>query len=402
MKKIINSRIFRLLVALCFVFSLSVSMFAVQAFADKAVIIEGNEEDEELESGSDESTAPTVTPAPGTTTIIGNAGSLTITKHPTSETVAAGNNAVFIARADNYSKFEWRIVSSDGKNTVLAKNAEGYFSGLDVSGTNTERLVLSNIPSAMNGWYVECKFYDDDGAYICTNGAKITVSGTAADKDDETGTDTDPNANPVVPTITSQPKGANLNAGQTTILTVAANVDDGGTIKYQWYSNSVNSTAGGEAVNGATNASYQPPQKEGARYYYAAIWNSKNNKSSTVIYSSPVEVNYIMQGNTNVVASGNTTNVVTGNTPSAPTTAPPITDATVPTNTQPAVTTPSVSGISGDQQQSADRQQASTLVENENEGGSIATTLLIILGVLAVVLIAAIVFIFLKNGRKAV
>lgn len=396
MKKIINSRVFRLLVALCFVFSLSVSMFAVQAFAEKAVIVDGNDE---TDTEPETSTPPqgSVTVPGGTTTIIGNAGSLTITKHPTGETVAAGDTAVFIARADNYAKFEWRIISADGKNTVLAKNAEGYFSGLDVSGTNTERLVLANIPSSMNGWYVECKFYDDEGDYQCTKGAKLTVTGTSdtnnAGENGETASD--PNANPVVPNITGQPKGANLNAGQTTILSVAANVDDGGTIKYQWYSNSVNSTAGGEAVNGATNASYQPPQKEGARYYYAAIWNSKNNKSSTVIYSTPVEVNYIMQGNTNVIAS---------NTPAAPTTAPPITDATTPVNTQPAVTTPSVSGITGGEQQSSDRQQAEQLViNNQDEGGSnIATTLLIILGVLAVVLIAAIVFIFLKNGRKAV
>ena len=44
----------------------------------------------------------------------------------------------------------------------------------------------------------------------------------------------------------------------------------------------------------------------------------------------------------------------------------------------------------------------STQAQNQNQSGGIATTLLIVLGVLAVGLIAAIVFIFLKNGRKAV
>ena len=70
---------------------------------------------------------------------------------------------MFIARAENAASFVWRIVSPDTTNTYPAKDAPDYFKGLKVSGTDSDRLVLENIPASMNGWKAECKFIAADG-----------------------------------------------------------------------------------------------------------------------------------------------------------------------------------------------------------------------------------------------
>ena len=163
----------------------------------------------------------TVTPSPSPSP----AGEIKITKQPTGETVEEGGRAVFIARAENAASFVWRIVSPDTTNTYPAKDAPDYFKGLKVSGTDSDRLVLENIPASMNGWKAECKFIAADGkTYLCTNGAIITV------KKAEVALKR--------PTINTQPSGVTKTVGEGTTLTVSASdTNNGGTLKYQWYSN---------------------------------------------------------------------------------------------------------------------------------------------------------------------
>lgn len=106
---------------------------------------------------------------------------LAITKHPTGETVEAGESALFIARANNASQILWCVEDPDG-NTYGAAEAPDYTSsGLYVGGQNTESLSLGNIPESMDGWYVYCIFIGLDGTgSATTDKARITVTEPSA------------------------------------------------------------------------------------------------------------------------------------------------------------------------------------------------------------------------------
>ncbi|GHT65405.1 hypothetical protein AGMMS50239_25100 [Bacteroidia bacterium] len=88
------------------------------------------------------------------------------------------------------------------------------------------------------------------------------------------------------PVIGTQPVGANYTQGATaTPLTVAATASDGGTLSYQWYSNTTNSTSGGASLgadNGARTAGYTPSTATGGtKYYYCVVTNTNNSVNGT-------------------------------------------------------------------------------------------------------------------------
>ena len=211
--------------------------------------------------------AAETTPAPSAS------ANVTITKHPMGETVDKGGTAVFTARADNATAIVWRIVSSDASNTVQAADAHNYF-GVDVEGLGTERLVLSNIPLTMDGWRVEAKF-EGPGGPVYSNGALIRVNGAQLN----------------APSISAQPKGLSLEAGQTGTLTVSAATTKG-TLRFQWYSNTANSNSGGTAIEGATASSYTPKEIPGTTYYYVTVKSVDNGRESQNAVSEVVAVSY--------------------------------------------------------------------------------------------------------------
>ncbi|MGI5976116.1 MAG: PKD domain-containing protein [Candidatus Limivicinus sp.] len=240
-------------------------------------------------------------------------GVFKITKQPTGETVDAGGSALFIAKADNAKSHVWRIVSKDTTQTVTAKEAPGFFRGLNVSGADTDTLALSNIPASMDGWSVECKFTGNDGSVLFTNGAVIRVKNAQASKPAATakpgatpkpGTTAKPEASSkpatapaavAMPTINTQPVGAVLSEGETTTLSVAASSADKNvdvSLKYQWYRNDKNSNANGTAIAGAQSETYVPDTISGSKYYYVGVWASDGTHTSKVTYSSPVAVTY--------------------------------------------------------------------------------------------------------------
>lgn len=310
-RKIYAAKLPRVIIALCMVMCLSFAFLSVNAFADNIIIV----------GGSDNSDTTGGTTTGGTTTNTGsvvvvggnnNGGNVAVTKSPTSETVEKGGAATFVARADNATGFVWRLVSPDASNTINAKAAPNEFSGLWVDGTDSDTLTLGNIPESMNGWYVECKF-EGNGGPVFTNGAKITVSGatgttnnpgTTGNQASNTTAGDDKTA-PVLPTITSQPKGTSLQKGQVTSLSVTATTTDDSTLNYQWYASSTNSTTSGTPIAGAISAQYQPPEKEGSTFYYVAVWGTKGGQTGTKIFSTPVEVTYAAGSNN--AAVGNTT-----------------------------------------------------------------------------------------------
>ena len=140
--------------------------------------------------------APTVTPTAEPTAAPTATPSMPIiTKQPTGETLKAGDSAIFVARADNYSWCAWRFYDKEGNEIVFDK-IWGYFPNLKVSGGNSEVFTISNVPKDMNGWTVACLFCSDDGEWEFTDSVKITVTAAAATASPKPSATPKPSASP--------------------------------------------------------------------------------------------------------------------------------------------------------------------------------------------------------------
>lgn len=92
-----------------------------------------------------------------------------VTKNPTGETVVEGESATFIARADNVRQYCWQFALADA--SFDASELASYIGkGVKVSGWNSEKLVIENIPKELDGLYVWCQFV----------GAEASVDSAAA------------------------------------------------------------------------------------------------------------------------------------------------------------------------------------------------------------------------------
>ena len=237
-----------------------------------------------------------------------------ITKQPTGEFVQAGDDreVKFIARAENSEKIVWRLVSPDSSNTVQASEAPDFFQGLEVSGLNTDTLILKHVPNSLNGWYVEAQFWNGKN-HVESWGAKITIvdengdpvnatpkpTATAAPTPAVTaapssggGTDADLPVDDTVEqaSISGQPESIELKPGETYTLSVIATSPNGGSLSYQWFSATINNFNAAQTISGATEASYTLNQSEGTEYYWVAVWNAKDGARSSPVYSEAAEV----------------------------------------------------------------------------------------------------------------
>ena len=111
---------------------------------------------------------PTPTPAPKV---------LSITKHPTAETVQQGGTCWFVARADNADSITWEFLDATGAVNSI-ENAKSRNPGLTVDiYDNGETIGLKNIPISMNGWMARAKFEAKTAmTSIFSNPALITVT----------------------------------------------------------------------------------------------------------------------------------------------------------------------------------------------------------------------------------
>jgi hypothetical protein len=116
-------------------------------------------------------------------------------------------------------------------------------------------------------------------------GCDINGSGGGSSSNNNNPTITDAQA----PVISVQPKSATYAQNASPIaLTVSATSPDGGTLSYQWYSNTTDSNSGGTALSvGATTETYTPPTDTiGTIYYYVVVTNTNNsvngNKTESV------------------------------------------------------------------------------------------------------------------------
>ncbi|MCL2046744.1 MAG: S-layer homology domain-containing protein, partial [Oscillospiraceae bacterium] len=75
--------------------------------------------------------------------------------------------------------------------------------------------------------------------------------------------------------IVAGPTDVMVNTGGAANLSVIAGSQDGGTLTYQWYSNTTASNSGGTLIAGATSASYVPDTTfDGTFYYYVVVTNT--------------------------------------------------------------------------------------------------------------------------------
>ena len=106
------------------------------------------------------------------------------------------------------------------------------------------------------------------------------------------------------PTINTQPVSANYKQNAVaSALTVAATTS-GGTLTYQWYSNSSATTSGATELTGQTTASYTPSTTTlGTTYYYCAV--SDDNGTTNTSFASITVANTSIVGYTEAI-SGST------------------------------------------------------------------------------------------------
>jgi len=176
---------------------------------------------------------------------------------------------VEVERTDAFDEFGYRWYRSD----------EEAYTGTAVEGATTASLSVSVFDEGIWFVYVEVTrlFTDSDGTEkksqpVNSGFARVIINNPA---------------NAEFPEITVQPAGDAYSFTGSPVtpaaLTVTAAVTDGGTLTYQWYSNTERSNRGGTAITGATAASYQPPaitaKLETPRYYYVVVTNTNAAKT---------------------------------------------------------------------------------------------------------------------------
>jgi len=158
-----------------------------------------------------------------------------ITSQPTSQTVTAGQPATFSVAATGTAplSYQWR------------KN------GIAVGGATSSTYTTPTTTSSDNGAQFTALVSNAVGS-VTSNSATLTV-----------------NAGPMAPSITTQPTGQTVAAGQAAVFNVAAT----GTapLTYQWQKNGI-------AVSGATSSTYTTP----------ATTSSDNGAQFTVLVSNSV------------------------------------------------------------------------------------------------------------------
>lgn len=217
---------------------------------------------------------PTPTPEPTPTPTPTPVPKPNITKNPTGETVDAGGSAIFIAKADGCEKYEWHFLSADGSKDLTRAQAVTYFTGLNVSGENTNTLTLGSIPSTMDGWRVCCHF-SNQGGEVVSQTAIVSVRKVTAS-----------------PIITQQPKAINAAVGEKVTLSIRAVSPDGGTLRYQWYRSANGVSGSAVAISGADKNTYTVESTEGVAYYSCAVTNSSGGNASPYVLSDQVAVSF--------------------------------------------------------------------------------------------------------------
>ena len=214
---------------------------------------------------------PTPSPSPSPTPV----PTPNITKNPTGETVDVGGQAIFIAKADNVKSYEWHFVSADGTKELNRNQAQTYFTGLSVSGADSDTLILRTIPYSLNGWKVVC-YFKNEGGETRSEAAAIKVNKVTEQ-----------------PIITLQPKSAEAKVGEKVTLSIRALSPDGGKLLYQWYRSATGEAGTSMPIAGATGDSYTVEgNAEGSAFFSCTVQNQNGSTASEAVLSETVRVSF--------------------------------------------------------------------------------------------------------------
>ena len=126
------------------------------------------------------SPAPTATPAtPSPAPTAAPSGLPIIKKSPTDETVQEGGTAYFVAKYADAIWAVWHFLSPDGQTDMTYEAAASYFPTLNIVNGMYSTMRLENIPMALNGWRVYCRYTNNQGS-TDTGTALITVKAAPA------------------------------------------------------------------------------------------------------------------------------------------------------------------------------------------------------------------------------
>ncbi|MBJ6362495.1 S-layer homology domain-containing protein [Paenibacillus sp. GCM10012307] len=198
----------------------------------------------------------------------------TITFQPQSRTVVKNDSVslsvIALVNDGGTLSYQWygnTTNSTDGGTAIDGATDATYSVPTSVTGTTYYYVVATNTRSGSNG---------PRTATAASEVVKVTVNALV---DAET------------PTIDTQPTDATVNVGDNASLSVSASVSDGGTVSYQWYSNTTSSTSGGTLINGATSATYnEPTTVAGTSYYYVIVTNTNNGATGSTTATATSEV----------------------------------------------------------------------------------------------------------------
>ena len=177
---------------------------------------------------------------------------------PKDLTVTVGQNAVFSVEVTGLPEpeLQWQTSNDDGE------------SWSDVEGQTGDSLSLRAVSYTQNGYQFRCTA-TSMAAVVNSDAAVLTVELIV---DAQT------------PVITVQPEDLTVTVNDLVILSVTAEVTDGGALTYQWYGNVDDDNTGGTPVSGGTDPVYSPSTEEpGTFYYYAVVTNTNINATGDTV-----------------------------------------------------------------------------------------------------------------------
>ncbi|GHT29819.1 hypothetical protein AGMMS49574_07640 [Bacteroidia bacterium] len=205
-----------------------------------------------------------------------NAAAPIISEHPApSSTASIGGTVNLLVTATSSDSgtltYQWYSNSTEsnvGGAPLSGETGSGFTAPTTAIGTTYYYVVVINTNSAATGAQT---------ATATSNVATVTVNNLV---------------NAEAPSITVQPAASTTtNVGSAVGLSVTASVTDGGTLSYQWYSNTTNSNAGGTLISGATSDTYSPSTATaGTTYYYVIVINTNGSVSGVQTASTTSSV----------------------------------------------------------------------------------------------------------------
>lgn len=227
-----------------------------------------------------------------------------------------GENGIF--EIPEYTGNEWKL-------TLLDKSRSSFEAETTAKNENIFTVSYKNAVTGANE-YLSVLIADENGAYThygrvlqldgAVNGAEGTVdidlAGIDMDgktcyvfnehyngggKDDTMLTDyasslmavdTAPVVDAETPVINVQPENGGYKVGDSPkALLVEASVTDGGSLSYQWYNNTEDSSQGGQPIEGATEKTFTPSADTvGTTYYYCVVTNTNDSVNGNKAVSS--------------------------------------------------------------------------------------------------------------------